>query len=138
MTAETLFDEVDGPYLALIHLEYDVDEAVARISQAGQHCQCHEIDQLLRDGSSWRQRLTGLVMASIHGIEEHYDSLLGGFQKTGGISIVPMSAAISVAVRDRDCKYDLGMSDSPECTRGPNYGQDFAKHLNFYTTLYGP
>jgi len=163
MTANELFAETGDAYLTLVHLENGVEDDVATISSVSETCSSQLIDQLLRDGDSWRERLTGLVIASIRDIKEYYDSLLCGFQRTGGISIVPMSAAISVAVRDRECKYDpqmtesldrdswdgeigfaldwlhhtIGMGDAPERTVGPNYGQEFNKHLEFYTTLNG-
>jgi hypothetical protein len=163
MTADELFAQTGGAYLSLIHLEDGVDEAVARISSCCGTSSSQLIDQLLRDGDSWRERLTGLVMASTRGIKQHYDSLICGFQQTGCISIVPMSALISVAVRDRECKYDpsmtnsldrdawdgeigfaldwlhhtIGRGDAPDRRTGPNYGQDFNKQLDFYTTLNG-
>jgi hypothetical protein len=161
MTADQLFAETGDAYLVLIHLESDVDEAVSRISLATATCPSELVDQLLRDGPSWRERLLGLVMASLQGISEHYDTALDAFHRTGGMSIVPISAALSVAIRDYGCNYTpemtgsldrnawdgeigfaldclhhaIGIAAAPDRMLGPNYGQDFAKHLDFYTTL---
>jgi hypothetical protein len=164
ITADQFFAETGDAYLALVHLDNGVDEAVAKISGVASGSSSQLIDDLLIGGDSWRERMTGLVMASLRGIEEHYDSLIKGFLRTGGISLVPMAAAISVAVRDRNCLYDplaidsldrsswdgetgfavgwlhhtIGIGAAPDRNRGPNHGQDFAKHRDFYATFSSP
>ena len=137
--------------MSLLHLEDGVDDAVTTITRSFANCSPTDIDQLLINGPSWRERITGLVAASSQDIARHYASLITGFQKTGGISIVPISAAISVAVRDCNCDYKREMTDmldrhawdgeigfaldwlhytigdaaAPDRQLGPNYGQSF-------------
>ena len=164
MTEAELFAETGDAYLALIHLEHGVPEAMARISGCADRISDHLIHKLLRDGDSWRERLLGLAVAMIRGIDQFYDSLVASLHRTGGISIVPICAALAVAVRDRGCKYDtamtatldrerwdgevgfavdwfhytIGIGNVPDELTGPNYGQDFARHLDFYAMLNQP
>jgi len=164
MTEAELFADTGDAYLTLIHLEDRVEEAIARISVCADKTSNDLIHELLRNGDSWRERLLGLAIATMRGIDQFYDSLIASLHKTGGISIVPICAALAVAVRDRGCRYNakmtatldrnqwdgeigyaldwfhhaIGISDSPNELIGPNHGQNFARHLAFYSTLNQP
>ena len=164
MTEAELFAETGDAYSSLIHLADGVEEAITRISACADKTSNRLIHELLRDGDSWRERLLGLVMATMRGVDEFYDSLIVSLHRTDGISIVPICAALAVAVRDRGCEYNvamtatldrdqwdgevgyavdwfrhtIGMCDAPKESMGPNYGQDFATHLAFYETLNKP
>ena len=163
MNADDIFKTTGEAYLSLIHLEDGLEESVSTITRSCANCPAGIIDELIIDGSSWRELVTGLVMASVQGVKNHYTSLLTGLENSGGISIIPISALISIAVRDFDCQYDRSMTDSldrhawdgeigfaldwlhhtigitarPDCGIGPNYGQSFTKHLQFYANLNG-
>ncbi|EMB13464.1 hypothetical protein [Rhodopirellula europaea] len=161
MKNQGLFIEIGDAYLQLVHLDAGIDEAVARIQRAAESLTTESISELLRDGDSWRERMVGLVLASHNGIQKHSQDLIAALQNTGGISIVPIYAATSIAVRDFACPYDrkisdsldrdawdgeigfaidwlhytIGIGDTPGKAMGPNYGQDFAKHRSFYAKL---
>ena len=161
MNERELFVATGDAYSSFIHLHDAVDESLTRISTCAASVSDSMIDQLLQDGESWRERLLGLVLGAMRGIDQFFDSLLIGLHKTGGISIVPLSAALAVAVRDCGCEYDrtmtasldrdrwdgeiefaldwfhysIGIGDAPQQSVGPNYGQDYSKHLDFYTRL---
>ena len=163
MNADELFQSTGDAYLALIHLENHVGDAVQKISRACANCPRDLIDQLLLDSPSWRGRNLGLAMATIRGLDQHYNSLIAALIKSGGMSIVPLAAGISVAVRDCGCTYSPNMTEAlnrtawdgeigfaldwlhftiglagavkPEFADGPNYGQAFITHLEFYTEL---
>ena len=161
MSSDELFREIGNGYLSLIHLNDDLGDVVATLTRLADTWPRERVGELLRDGDSWRERLPALVMASRQGLARHYDSLLHALHNSGGISLVPLAAAIAVAVRDFGCPYDpnltrsldrnawdgeigfaldwlhytIGMGDVPERALGPNYGQEFAAHLKFYTEL---
>jgi hypothetical protein len=161
MIADRVFDEIGGAYTTLIHLEPGADQAVAAISRCSESCSYQLVHQLLVEGPSWRERLIGLVVASLHGLDDYSESLLHGFKRSGGIGIVPLSAALAVAIQDGGCAYthemtdDLdrgkwdgevgfaldwlhhtgGMGEPPSETCGPNYGQDFPRQFDFYRKL---
>jgi hypothetical protein len=164
MTEAKLFAETGDAYSSLIHLEEGVEETITRISACSDKTSNQLIHKLLRDGDSWRERLLGLALGTIRGIDQFYDSLMVSLHRSGGISIVPICAALAVAVRDRGCEYDarmtetlnrdlwdgeigyaldwfhhaIGIGDAPEELIGPNYGQEFARHLAFYSMLNQP
>lgn len=164
MTEAELLAETGDAYSSLIHLADGAQDAITRISACADKISNQLIHELLRDGDSWRERLLGLVIATMRGIDQFYDSLIVSLQKTGGISIVPICAALAVAVRDHSCEYNvamtatldrdqwdgeigyavdwfhhtIGIGDAPNESLGPNYGQDFATHLAFYETLNKP
>jgi len=163
MTDRELFAATRDAYLSFIHLQDAVDESLSKISMYSAKVSDSLIDQLLRDGDSWRERLLGLVLGAMRGLDQFYESLVISLHKTGGISIVPISAALAVAVRDCGCRYDLtktasldrdrwdgevgfaidwlhysiNMGDAPLQSVGPNYGQNFCNHLDFYTKING-
>jgi len=163
MDERELLAVTGNAYDAFIHLRDAVDESLAKISACARRVSDSLIAQLLQEGDSWRERLLGLVLGAMRGIDRFYNSLIVSLHKTGGITIVPISAALAVAVRDCGCQYDriltasldrdrwdgeigfaldwfhhsIGISDSPQESVGPNYGQDYSKHLSFYTKLNG-
>lgn len=161
MTEEQLFAKTEGAYLSLIHLESGIEEATGKISACAGSVSIRLINQLLRDGDSWRERLFGLVLASMRGANQFFDSLICSLHKSGGLSIVPICAALAVAVRDSGCKYEPSMTEAldresfdgemgfaldwfhytigigpiPKESCGPNYGQSFETQLKFYASL---
>lgn len=161
MTESELFTEIGDTYLTLVHLEQGVEQMITRISNCADRISDELIHELLRGVDSWREQLPGLVVATMRGVDQFYDSLIGHLHKSGQVSLVPMSAALAVAVRDRGCKYNtdmtatldrtswngevgfaldwfhytIGISNLPDQRTGPNYGQDFSSHLDFYAML---
>ena len=161
MTERELLAATGDACSSFIHLHDAVQESLARISACEDRVSDSLIEHLLQDGDSWRERLLGLVLGTTRGIHQFYDSLIIGLHKTGGISIVPICAALAVAVRDCGCEYDrtmtasldrdrwdgeigfamdwfhysISIGDAPQESVGPNYGQDYSKHLDFYTRL---
>lgn len=161
MDERDLLTATGDAYCSLIHLREAVDESLAKISVCARRVSDSLIDQLLQNGDSWRERLLGLVFGAMRGIDQFYDSLLVSLHRTGTISIVPNFAALAVAVRDCGCRYDrqmtalldrdrwdgeigfaldwfhysIGIGDIPRESRGPNYGQDYTRHLIFYANL---
>ena len=163
MDERELLTRTGDAYCAFIHPREAVDESLATISACAHRVSDSSIHQLLQDGESWRERLLGLVLGAMRGIDPFYDSLIISLHKTEGISLVPISAALAVAVRDCGCKYDrkmtasldrdrwdgeigfaldwfhhsIGIGDIPRESHGPNYGQDYNSHLIFYANLNG-
>lgn len=161
MDERELLAVTGNAYYAFIHLREAVDKSLAKISACARRVSDSLIAKLLQDGDSWRERLLGLVLGAMRGIDQFYDSLIVSLHKTGGITIVPISAALAVAVRDCGCRYDrqmtasldrdrwdgeigfaldwfhysIGIGDIPSESRGPNYGQDYTRHLIFYANL---
>ena len=161
MTERELLATIEDAYTSFIHLDDGVEAAIAKVADCENKVSNSLIDNLLKDGESWRERLLGLVLGATRGIDQFYDSLIAGLHKSGGISIVPSCACLAVAVRDRGCvycremtasldrdrwdgeigfamdwfHYSIGIGDAPRESIGPNYGQDYSKHLEFYTKL---
>lgn len=137
------------------------DMAKSNMADWSQQISDHMVGELLRDGPSWRERLTALTLASMRGFRGHFDSAIQGFHNSGGMSIVPLAAAISVAIRDGDCRYTPKMTHSidrshrsgefgfaidwlhftigngkrPGETKGPDFGQDFEDYVRFYVAV---
>ncbi len=163
VTVEEFLAETRDSYLPLIHLVDGVEEAVATIAASEHRASRALIEELLCDGDSWRERLLGLVAASLRGVGQFYDQLIVCMYRTRGLSIVPTCAALSVAVRDHGCNYEtsmtatldrelfdgeigfaldwlhhaIGIREMPRIMQGPNSGQVFPTHLDFYASL-GP
>jgi hypothetical protein len=160
MTEGEFFERTKSAYMSFIHLEYNVSESLASIYD----CEPSISNDLIRKlvlGESWRERLLGLVLASKRGYPHFYNDMLASLHDVRGISTVPMSAVLSIAVKEMGCKYTadmtstldptamdgeigfaldhlhhaIGLGPKPLQLRGPNYGQPFAIHRAFYLDL---
>lgn len=161
MTVEELFAETGNAYNSLIHLDDGVEDAVSLISKCAPHCSQSFIAELIHAGDSWRERLPGLVLARITGLQSYGENLVRGLMEPRGTSIVPTAALLTVAVRDfgYSCEpsmldsldraawygeigfaidwlhYETGIGQKPLDFSGPNFGQSFRLHFLFYSTL---
>jgi hypothetical protein len=161
VTEEELFAETGEAYLYLVHLEDDVDGELARIKACEPLVSNSLIRSLLVQGESWRERLLALVLACLRGVDVFGESLVHCLENSGGISIVPTCAVLTVAVRDFGWNYkpemianlnrsnwdgefgfgldhfhhEIGLTKRPETEYGPNFGQSFGRHLAFYTKV---
>lgn len=164
MTVEELLAATGDAYLALVHLEEGVADAIPRISACRDRVSDALIDELLCAELSWRERLLGVSLASMRGADQFFDSLVTSLYRPRGIAIVPTAAALAVAVLDLNCTYNpastasldrdawdgelgfaldwlhfrIGVGNAPATALGPNFGQDFNAHFEYYRQLGTP
>lgn len=162
ITEQELFSKTGTSYSCLIHLEnIGSEDTIASILS----CEPLVSDQLIHDlisaGNSWRERLVGLTLACKRDVNCFADSMFLSLHDARGISIIPTFAVLSIAVRyfsngyslkqtetlDRskfdgelgyalDCFHSyIGRSTKPIAGSGPNYGQQFLDHVEFYKQL---
>ncbi|MDF1660707.1 MAG: hypothetical protein P1V97_02990 [Planctomycetota bacterium] len=159
MTGAEFYGYTKIAYLSFIHL-HDVTESLNLILD----CVPRVSDILIREmllGSSWRERLYGLVLAGLRDYPPFFSEMHMSLRDVRGLSTVPTAAALSVAITDFDCPYDpamtmtigreildgelgfaldqlhfsIGIGPKPELSKGPNDGQSFDQHRSFYRYL---
>ena len=105
MKASEIMEITGNAYLAMNRpcvKNPDTMSAVAEILAVLPKANDETISELISDGSSWRERLVGIVLAVGHGSPSFSDPIIDSFRKhPTGLAFVPAFAALAVIVRSQ-------------------------------------
>jgi hypothetical protein len=163
MTIDDVFAKTGGAYLALIHpdLNQEVSRAeIAKVIGLASAVSDETVVSLIV-GTSWRERLVGLCLALSKEPGRFIQAMLDSMRDPRGLSIVPTCAALAVLAREgifpmglsfgedfsneifdgefgwalQKAKYFAGLLPGDVHGAGPNQGQVFETHFEFYRSI---
>lgn len=163
MSEDDIFKQTKDAYLCLIHPVRQGDDYGQEIASviALAPSVSDELVAAMIAGSSWRERLLGLCMAMSKRPATFTEAMLQSVRDPRGISIVPACAALAVLARrgvygmsrsfaemfDRTAfdgevgwatdkaMHFAGLRAEDVPGRGPDYGQIFDDHSEFYRSI---
>lgn len=165
MNEDDILRETGDIYLSLIHPvrpDEDFRKVIAPLVALAPSVRDELISAMII-GASWRERLLGLCFAMAKGPGAFSDVMVRSLRDLRGISIVPTCAALGILARRG--LFDISKSFGGEFNRGafdgevgwamdkaidlangkpvqgkergPNYGQSFQDHIQFYEWILG-
>jgi len=163
MTGDDIFNQTGNAYHCLIHPAQQggvYSQAIARVISLARSVPEALIAAMI-GGPSWRERLLGVCLGMSKQPANLIQPMQRSLQAPRAIAIVPTWAALVVLTRggflrmadsfagkfDRaafdgemgwaedKASYHAGLRPEPVPGRGPNYGQVFEEHLDFYTAI---
>ena len=104
MSHADIMARVGDAYLPLIHPELDdpaLASAIARIAALDAELEDQSLSDLIAYGESWRERLVGLVLATLAGPAPFAAPIFESLHSPRGIAVVPAAAVLVLAVSEQ-------------------------------------
>ncbi len=161
LTEKQIFETLKGSASALSLLSPEVKIEINHILSLANNINPQTISKFLIEGPSWRERLLAISFAFATDPKPFHSNFIKALHKTGGLSIIPLCAAITTMVNCYNCSleyidyksldrnyfdgemgfaldkmlYHIRLSDKVVEGKGPNSGQSFEDHYDFYKKI---